>query len=65
MLFARCKARKHRETLIDAEHEARMEKADRDVTILRNRADAALNVLDSRDKRNHWRESVERMIQGA
>lgn len=59
------KIRKHREDLIDAEHEARMEKAVRDVDQLRVRADAALDTLDTRDRRNHWRESIEQMIQGA
>lgn len=65
MFCTRRKIRKQREEIIDAEHEARMEKAVRDVDELRTRADAALGTLDARDRRNHWRESIEQMIQGA
>lgn len=53
----------------DKQHEreqmARLESAEADVRDLRRRADAAIRALDARRERNHWRESIEQIIQGA
>lgn len=59
------KTKKRHEALADEEQLARLEKAERDVRHLKYRADNAVRTLDSRDGRNHWRESVENMIWGA
>lgn len=69
-------SRKHRrdeatrETIVtadraEAEKMARLERAEAEVAGLRIRADNAIQFLDARRKRNHWRESIEQMIQGA
>lgn len=44
---------------------ARLEEAEREVTSLSERKDKAISMLDARHGRNHWRESIEEMIQGA
>lgn len=43
----------------------RLEQAEGDLRDLQTRADRALRTLDERHRRNHWRESIEQMIQGA
>lgn len=48
----------------DDESMARLEQAERDLKGLQARAAAALHTLETRHSRNHWRESVEQMIQG-
>lgn len=58
------RVRKRRKALIEAEQEARMEKADRDINTLRARANIALDTINSRDRRNHWQDSVNAMIRG-
>lgn len=44
--------------------DARLEQAEKDLGDLEHRAFRAITVLESRSSRNHWRESIERMIQG-
>ena len=55
-------------TRLDADERekiARLEQAERELGSLQHRAWLAINTLDERQRRNHWRESIERMIQGA
>lgn len=49
------------------EHEkmARLEQAEKELDSLKLRAACAIGILDARQKQNHWRESIEKMIQGA
>lgn len=49
----------------DAQDEARLENAERDLVDLQDRATKAIKVLDDRQRRNHWREAVQSMIKGA
>lgn len=44
---------------------ARLEKAERDVADLTARKNRAIGILDTRHRRNHWREGITQMIQGA
>lgn len=44
---------------------ARLEQAESDLGVLKARASRAIGILDARDGRNHWRESIEQMIQGS
>lgn len=53
--------RKARETA----EEARLVRAENEVRVLQSRADSAIEALDARARRNHWRESIQQMIQGA
>lgn len=48
------------------EHEKieRLEQAEAELDSLKARASKAISFLDSRHQRNHWRESIEDMIQG-
>ena len=48
------------------EHEKmeRLEKAEAELDTLKARATKAITFLDGRNRRNHWRESIEDMIQG-
>jgi hypothetical protein len=48
------------------EHEkvARLERAETELLNLKGRASRAITTLDDRRQRNHWRESIEQMIQG-
>lgn len=48
----------------DRDKDARLENAERAVKGYRARADVAIRRLDERAARNHWRESIEKMIQG-
>ena len=43
---------------------ARLNQAERDLADLQHRAHYVTKALDERRKRNHWRESIEQMIQG-
>lgn len=43
----------------------RLESAEREMQGYRVRETAALSILNARHHRNHWRESIEKMIQGA
>lgn len=58
-------SRKSRADVVEHEKMARLENADRDLQQYQERASRAINALDSRHGRNHWRESIEQMIQGA
>lgn len=52
----------------DAEEEekmARLEQAERELEHVKTRSDRATRILSDRGTRNHWRESIEQMIQGA
>jgi len=42
----------------------RLEKAETELMSLKVRAARAIQLLDARRNRNHWRESVEQMIRG-
>lgn len=57
-------ARKKRKT-IERDKIARLEQAEADLSSLKIRASNAIRTLDNRQRRNHWRESIEKMIQGA
>lgn len=50
---------------IERENMAQLERAEGDLRDLRSRAERAVGTLTSRDNRNHWRESIEKMITGA
>ena len=56
--------RKARDQKIEGEKIERLEKAERELFWLKARAAKAIQSLDERQKRNHWRESIEQMIQG-
>lgn len=65
MLFrTRRRNRAHAEAF-EIEHDARLAKAERDLADLTTRGQDAVRALDARNGRNHWRESIEQMIQGA
>lgn len=49
---------------VDREKYVRLEKAESDLLGLKQRAHVAISSLDSRNRRNHWQESIEQMIQG-
>ena len=44
---------------------ARLEKAEQELDSLKTRAANAISTLDSRKRDNHWRESIQNLIQGA
>lgn len=58
------RTRRRAKTYNEDEKMARLENAERDVADLVSRADRAITFLDARHHRNHWRESIEQMIQG-
>lgn len=56
---------KHHRALVDEAHkEARLEDAERTLEDLKTRKERAVRILGDRQSRNHWRESIEKMIQG-
>ncbi len=55
---------REREAAAEAEKMARLEKAEAELLVLQERKSRALRILSERDRRNHWRESIEEMIQG-
>lgn len=55
---------KAREDADEREKMKRLEQAERDLFFLQIRASRAISLLESRQRRNHWRESIEEMIQG-
>lgn len=57
------KARAHTEA-IEHEHDRRLIQAEMTLEDLTRRGQQAMNTLDERHQRNHWRESVEQMIHG-
>lgn len=48
----------------EREKMARLEQAETDLLHLKARRDQAILTLDARHRRNHWKQSVEQMIQG-
>jgi hypothetical protein len=42
----------------------RLERAEQELRDLQERGDRAMQFLAARGRRNHWRESIEQMIQG-
>lgn len=50
---------------IEREKMARIEKAENDLRGLQSRGARAFRTLDARRGRNHFREAIEQMIQGA
>lgn len=42
----------------------RLERAEDTLSDLKIRAERAIRILDERQKRNHWREAIEKIIQG-
>lgn len=57
------KDRAHAEA-IEHEHDRRLALAEADLAQLTARGENAMRTLDTRNTRNHWRESIEQMIQG-
>jgi len=57
------KSKAHTEA-IEQDKMHRLEKAERDLESLQLRAFRAITLLDDRQSRNHWRESIEVMIRG-
>lgn len=43
---------------------AALEEAERELASLNERSERAMKALNARDKSNHWRESIEKMIHG-
>ena len=60
----RREARAQREAA-EREHDERLAEAEYDLMHLQARGENAVRTLNERHSRNHWRESIERMIQGA
>lgn len=56
--------RKSRVDADEREKMARLEAAEQELVGLKDRAARAISLLDERQRRNHWRESIEQMIQG-
>lgn len=58
--------KKQNSPVVPAEHEsmARLEQAEAEVALLKQRAANAIEYLDGRSKRNHWRQAVIETIQG-
>lgn len=56
---------KRRQIAVEREKMARLEQAEGELATLGNRAALAIRRLDERRGRNHWREAIEQMIQGA
>lgn len=59
------KFRKTGHGAVEREKMERLEKAEAELVTLKARAVRAVAVLDGRQQRNHWRESIEDMIWGA
>lgn len=64
MFRRQSKNRAHTEA-IEQEHDRQLKRAEADLADLTARGESAVRTLDARHKRNHWRESIEQMIQGA
>lgn len=48
----------------EQEHDALLAQAETDLASLTARGEHAVQFLVGRNRRNHWRESIEQMIQG-
>lgn len=57
--------RKTTEDPAEREKIAKLERAEAELQELKVRGERAVRLLNERSRRNHWRESVEQMIQGA
>jgi len=57
--------RRREEALKEQEQEARLERAERALGALQQRAYHAERTLEERANRNHWREALIEMVQGA
>lgn len=57
--------RRKQEHRDEQEKLSRLEEAETELNALTNRADKAIKYLDDRQRRNHWRESIEQMLHGA
>lgn len=57
---------KQRSTQNEVEREkmAALDEAERTLASLTERSEKAMRFLETRDKSNHWRESIEQMIHG-
>lgn len=64
-MFGKIRRSRVRKNLIESEKDARIEHAERHLRELQDRSDKALTTLNERDSRNHWREAIQQMIQGA
>lgn len=64
-MFRRIGERRRERERIEAEKMARLEQGERALGDLQHRAYHVIRELDNRVQRNHWRESIEQMIQGA
>lgn len=49
----------------DQQKLALLELAERDLCDLQERAACAIKTLEARRQRNHWRETIEQLMQGA
>lgn len=64
-MFPHLSSAKKRQDTLEREKMARLEQAEGELSSLRDRAGLAIRRLDERRARNHWRESIEQLIQGA
>ena len=64
-MFRLSRSARDRADAEEREKIARLEEAEREVKHLKARGDRAIQFLESRDNRNHWRESIEQMIRRA
>lgn len=55
---------KSRDDALEREKIARLEQAEQEVRSLTERGETAVRFLIARNDRNHWRESIQQMIQG-
>lgn len=56
--------RKKHVAKVEHEKEAKLEAAEAEMKDLKQRSDRAVSALTERQRRNHWQESVDRLIQG-
>jgi hypothetical protein len=59
------KERRNQHEAEEREHDARLDAATAELRELQERGDRAVQFLAARRQRNHWRESITNMIQGA
>jgi len=64
MFFFKTK-RRRAASVAERVHDERLRRAEAELLDLTVRGDRALRTLDDRHRRNHWREAIEQMIQGA
>ena len=49
---------------VEREKMAALDEAEKELASLNERSEKAMAALSARDDRNHWRESIEKMIHG-